>query len=558
MRANCRFGVVAGVAAMFLGAVMGGCGGSSSSTSTTGATTNTIVRTLGSASATPGTADNVTLTVTPLSTVTSWSVSETPPTGWAVSNISSGGVLNRQAAAGSITWGPFSDHTARTFTYTVTPPAGASGTGTFTGSATFHGTTVNATGTRSAAVTSGTGTTAASPWPQFGANAQHTGLGVGQGSAGRVSWSFSSQPAGGLFSEGSCVVDGGGIVYGYSNETLYALKANGTTTPTVVWSFTSTNGNSNTNPPAIGPDGTIYTGDQSGFYALKANGTTTPTVVWTFKASPLPTNYPPAIGADGTVYVVSGNNVLYALKSNGSTTPTMVWSFATAGSPQAPGSSCVGTPAIGLDGTVYVTAGASDPTGSGFAGATVLYALQPNGTATPTVEWSYNTGVTSGPTSATPPAIGGGNTVYLGLTDPAGGGVVALQGNGTATPTVVWSAATGDAVGSTPAVGADGTVYVGLTANSQQPNSVVAFQPNGTGATTVWSFPTGGNVDGSPAIGADGTVYIGSTDHKVYAVKGGSSVWSFTTGAQVTASPAIGADGTVYIGSNDGKVYAFK
>jgi hypothetical protein len=94
----------------------------------------------------PGTAVAVTLSVTPGSGVTTFTVEEQPPTGWTVSALNESGLWT--AISGKIKWGPFLGSTARTLTYQVTPPSGTSGTVQFSGSADFDGVAVAITGQR--------------------------------------------------------------------------------------------------------------------------------------------------------------------------------------------------------------------------------------------------------------------------------------------------------------------------------------------------------------------------------------------------------------------------
>jgi len=83
----------------------------------------------------PGSAFSVTVRVTPDNSVSRYYLQDQPPTGWTVSNIGQGGIL----VAGQVQWPEFNDATARTFSYTVTPPANASGTATFSGSVILNG-----------------------------------------------------------------------------------------------------------------------------------------------------------------------------------------------------------------------------------------------------------------------------------------------------------------------------------------------------------------------------------------------------------------------------------
>jgi hypothetical protein len=83
---------------------------------------------------------SVSIVVVPNSTVLSYAVQESPPTGWAVTAISDGGAwddTNKQ-----VKWGPFFDNTTRTLTYQATPPSGTTGPKTFSGQASFDGTSV--------------------------------------------------------------------------------------------------------------------------------------------------------------------------------------------------------------------------------------------------------------------------------------------------------------------------------------------------------------------------------------------------------------------------------
>ena len=260
----------------------------------------------------------------------------------------------------------------------------------------------------------------------------------------------------------------------------------------------------------------------------------------------------PAIGVDGTIYVGSYDGNLYAVNPDG----TQRWVFAT-------GDLVFSSPAIGADGTIYV--GSFDNN---------VYAINPDGTQ----KWAFATGFLV----RSSPAIGADGTIYVGSFDdnlyainPDGtqkwsfdtgwyiyfsaaigaDGTVYVGSDGgilyaiNADGTEKWSFATGNSIYSAPVFGTDGTIYVG-----SRDYNLYAINPDGT---EKWCFATGNNVESSPAIGADGTVYLGAQDNKVYAINpDGSQKWTFTIGGWVYSSPAIGADGTVYLGSDDGTLYA--
>jgi hypothetical protein len=93
----------------------------------------------------PGIALTVTVTVTPETGVETYGVTDTFPAGWTASDPSHFGSVQ----SGQVRWGPFLDETTRTLTYTLTPPADATETGTLSGSASFDSTSVSTTGSAS-------------------------------------------------------------------------------------------------------------------------------------------------------------------------------------------------------------------------------------------------------------------------------------------------------------------------------------------------------------------------------------------------------------------------
>jgi hypothetical protein len=96
---------------------------------------------------TPGAGLGVTISVTPDSSTQVYAVQDAPPSGWTVSNVTSGGSFD--SVNNLVKWGPFFDNSIRTLSYTVTPPAGASGSASFSGAASFDGSSVSISGARS-------------------------------------------------------------------------------------------------------------------------------------------------------------------------------------------------------------------------------------------------------------------------------------------------------------------------------------------------------------------------------------------------------------------------
>jgi hypothetical protein len=104
---------------------------------------NTVVRSV-SAVYQPGTPLTVTNTVTCNTGVGAYAVEDQPPAGWQVSQISDGGVFD--TVNQKVKWGLFMDGTSRTLSYTITPPAGATGDAAFAGQGGFDGLLVAITG----------------------------------------------------------------------------------------------------------------------------------------------------------------------------------------------------------------------------------------------------------------------------------------------------------------------------------------------------------------------------------------------------------------------------
>ena len=86
---------------------------------------------------TPGTSFIVELRAEPPAGARAYAVEDQPPIGWAVSEISHEGRFD--SATGKVKFGPFTDTTARTLSYRVTPPAGVTGLKEFTGVGSIDG-----------------------------------------------------------------------------------------------------------------------------------------------------------------------------------------------------------------------------------------------------------------------------------------------------------------------------------------------------------------------------------------------------------------------------------
>lgn len=205
----------------------------------------------------------------------------------------------------------------------------------------------------------------------------------------------------------------------------------------------------------------------------------------------------------------------------------------------------IGRPAIGPDGTIYMSA--LDAT---------LYALNEDGST----KWTFSLGVPPGGNNDYMPGVdrtGGPNdgTIY---SDISGDAIVAINPDGTEK----WRTPMGADFDSTPIVASDGTIFFG---SDGPPNAIFAFNPNGT---EKWQYNTGDNVDTTPALSPDESiVYAVSEDNNLYAVNvvDGTLRWRFpipTEPLEITSSPVVNPnDGTIYVGTDpdafgDSYVYA--
>ncbi|MEW6620109.1 MAG: PQQ-binding-like beta-propeller repeat protein [bacterium] len=193
---------------------------------------------------------------------------------------------------------------------------------------------------------------------------------------------------------------------------------------------------------------------------------------------------------------------IYAINPDG----TKKWEFET-------GDSVESSPAIGVDGTIYV--GSHDHK---------LYAINPDGTK----KWEFATESHVGSS----PAIEVDGTVYVGSL--YANKFYAINPDGTKK----WEFATGDLASSSAAIGFDGTIYVG-----SYDKKLYAINPDGT---KKWEFATEGIITSSPAINSDGTIYVGSWDNKLYAIAQSLTGTNTPPIASFTVSPSSGPVGTTY------------
>ena len=223
---------------------------------------------------------------------------------------------------------------------------------------------------------------------------------------GAIRWSTRMGDIGRQFS--SAAVADGKVYIGAALATgvgyLHALDQ---ATGALLWSYETGGGISMQSAVVVGSDGTVYFAAYDGYlYAVNgADGV----LRWRYQAGAA-MDGAPALGADGTIYLGARNGVHALNASDGS----LRWQY-----PMGDGTG--GSPCVGADSTVYI---------SGYDGH--LYALDG---ADGAMKWRYAIGAGSGIAA---PAIGGDGTIYV-----TGGGLVyafRAASAPTATPTATATA----------------------------------------------------------------------------------------------------------------------
>ena len=270
--------------------------------------------------------------------------------------------------------------------------------------------------------------------------------------------------------------------------------------------------------PALADDGTIFIGcTNDTIYILNSDVTVRSRV---YAGGPVSATG--ALASDGTAYFQTEDSMVMALRSDG----TSPWTFPSGGGNSAP--------AVGVDGTVYVTN--QDGT---------VYAIDPSSGSQ---KWTYNLSSASVQAPALDPSR---NMLYV-VTD-----VGVLQSFDVTTGTGGWSYSAGDEA-SGPAVGPDGSVFVGGGGR------LLKLSPEGDSA---WTFvPPLAGVLSTPAVTADGYVYVLVVAGKkrlalqaadsLYAVNpDGTRRWACGLGEGYSdadyplSAPKVDASGLIYVGN---------
>jgi outer membrane protein assembly factor BamB len=240
----------------------------------------------------------------------------------------------------------------------------------------------------------------------------------------------------------------------------------------------------------------------------------------------------PAIGLDGTLYFTSGSQgsgEFLALNPDGSLKCDL-------------NLNAYGTPAIALDGTIYIGVAALPDD--------LLYALNPNCT----VKWTI---ALPNPTSLQPhhPIVGPDGTIYVGLGNgPGSSNLFAVNAGGT----MKWIIPTSGNIESTPAFLSNGSVVLSSAYLGGGGGTLQVLNP--TDGSQVCSFPLPQSVvDNNPTIAPDDTIYIGYGASSFKAVNPNcTELWTFNLPADhIVKTVALSADGTIYAATGDTSDHGF-
>ncbi|MDQ6838194.1 MAG: PQQ-binding-like beta-propeller repeat protein, partial [Actinomycetota bacterium] len=359
------------------------------------------------------------------------------------------------------------------------------------------------------------------PWGAALHDRAHSGASVAAGpTTGSLRW---TRNLGAPVVAGPVVAADGTIYESANNGILHALDP---ATGTDKWTFdgggSSANNQDLSTSPAILGDGTIlWPGPNSALDAVDPTGK----LLWQQKLAG--TVLSPAVASGGEVYVADSVGDVAALDATAAGAQQL-WRINV-------GTVSFGSPAIGADGTVYVTADRD------------LVALADGGNHA-TVKWRFAAGSDIEVSASVAPD----GTIILGTNDAYEYGITPAGAVAWRYPRRVFSY-------STPAATADGLAYFGD--NNGYVDVVKASAGTVVGrydATSTAISSNGIGVWTAPLVDNHHDVYFGTASgHIVGFSYNGARLFDHATGAIVASYPAMTADGTLIIGSDDGTLYAF-
>ena len=373
-----------------------------------------------------------------------------------------------------------------------------------------------------------------SAWPSLGDDFQRSGLSPFAGPHDlEVAW---------VFDTNTPVLTS--ITVGFDNRVhiacedgrLFTLDSQGQE----LWCFEA--GTALLSAPTVGYDGSVYVGSEQGrLYAIGVNGV----LHWTFDTQGFIFSSP-AVSREGHIYVGSQDGTVTALSANG----TILWRFTTPG-PGALSDAVLTSPALGLDGTVYI----------GGLYNSALHALDPD---TGTIRWTCSFARPVDPNDPNSPVHGGmpfaspvvaaDGTIYQTLVYDTH-----LYAIGPDKGEILWAvdmaaacagAFVSDSGWSEPALGPDGTIYI----SSDDP-WLRAVDPQGH---IKWTLCLGESSGLTLAVDTTGIVYAAGEDGKLYIVdKTGKLVGEFS-GHAALSFPVITADRRLIIGDADNRIWSLE
>jgi outer membrane protein assembly factor BamB len=198
------------------------------------------------------------------------------------------------------------------------------------------------------------------------------------------------------------------------------------------------------------------------------------------------------------------------------------------GRPRSAHGPSYGSPAVGVDGTVYETSGNR------------IVAVRDDG-GHATVLWHFD--IASG--TEVSPAVSAAGVAVFGTNDATEYG---LDRAGH----VAWRFPRNSLTYSSPAVAPDGVAYFG-----DHQGRVDAVDTRA--GCMVATYGLDGEVWTAPAIDRDADVYAGTKTGDITGFRAdGARLFDIATGGVVDSYPAIAADGTLLIGSTNGSLYAIR